>query len=139
MDIWEGVHSALWRCVACWTEWLCGEGNIVLYAGVLGVGMNGNLGRGTLCCMSVCWVLDCIDMWGGKHCAVWRCVGCWTEWKCGEGNIVPYAGVLGVGLNVYLGRAKLCCMAVVLQSVNKESCNCIVCVLFHVILAHPLD
>jgi len=84
----------------------------VLYGGVLGVGLYGYVGRGTLCCMTVCWVLDCMDMWGGEHCAVWRCIGCWAVWVCGEGNIVLYGGVLGVGLYVYVGRGTLCCMEV---------------------------
>jgi hypothetical protein len=39
---------------------------------------------------------------GGEHCAVWRFVGCWTVWVCGEGDVVLYGGVVGVGLNGYV-------------------------------------
>jgi hypothetical protein len=84
----------------------------VLYGGVLGVGLYGYVGRGTLCCMAVCWVLDRMYMWGGEHCALWRCVGFWSEWLCVGGYILVYGGVVGVRLNGYVGRGTFCCMAV---------------------------
>jgi hypothetical protein len=64
---------------------------------------------------------------GGEHCAVWLCVGCWTEWVCREGNIVLYGGVFGFGLNGYVGRGTLCCMAVCVTVQHIECTDSVQC------------